>query len=93
MINWSNDKNTVLLIEKIAARAETKMWPNADCNKLTIMTAIEACHCNGNPLDLQRLLEANDGDFLHDVFGIVENINRETGRIKNYFSPRCSLTS
>jgi hypothetical protein len=51
---------------------------------------IEACHCNGNPLDLAALLAAPTTDFMHDVFGIMANINRETGTLENCFSPRYS---
>lgn len=51
---------------------------------------ITACHCNGNPLDLQGLLEAPSGDFWHDVGGIRRHIDRTTGQLGDCFSPRCS---
>jgi hypothetical protein len=49
---------------------------------------ITACHCNGNPLRLQELLDADDFNFSHDVFGIQRHINRETGKLENCFLPR-----
>lgn len=52
---------------------------------------IEACHCSGNPLDLEKLLRAPDSDFGHDVFGIRRYLNRSTGELTQCFSPRCSL--
>jgi hypothetical protein len=51
---------------------------------------VSACHANGNPLDLTRLLAADDFNFAHDVFGIDRHIDRETGELQNFFSPRFS---
>lgn len=50
-----------------------------------------ACHCNGCPLDLTRLLVAPEFDFAHDVFGIREHIDRRTGHLADCFLPRCAL--
>ena len=63
---------------------------NFKCDQFTLMMDITATHCNGNPLKLFALKEAEDFDFYHDVFGIVNNIDRETGKLKNCFSPRYS---
>ena len=52
---------------------------------------ITACHANGNPLRLQDLLDADDGNFGHDVFGIRRHLDRETGKLEGFFSPRFSL--
>ena len=48
---------------------------------------ITACHLH-TPLDLPALSAANDLEFAHDVFGIFENINRQTGDLENGFIPR-----
>lgn len=37
-------------------------------------------------LDLNKLYLSKVADFVHDILGIHENINRETGKI-NYFVP------
>lgn len=80
------------LIKKIAARAVTIAkerfikYSKQDCSM-----DITACHCNGNPLDLRKLLDADDFNFSHDVFGIARHIDRETGKLSNHFSPRCSI--
>lgn len=47
---------------------------------------ITACHANGNPLDLH----ADDFNFTHDVCGIARHINRDTGKLENFFVPRMS---
>jgi hypothetical protein len=52
---------------------------------------IEACHCNGMPLDLGKLLAADEFNFAHDIFGIRRHINRKTGEIEGCFVPRCAL--
>lgn len=49
---------------------------------------ITATHCNGCPLRLKDLLEADDSNFMHDVMGIAHNINRISGEIENHFLPR-----
>jgi hypothetical protein len=51
---------------------------------------IEADHCNGNPIDLDQLLNSSDADFSHDVLGIRRFIDRATGKLGGCFSPRCS---
>jgi hypothetical protein len=40
------------------------------------------------PLDLELLLDADDSDLIHDVFGIMQNIDLDTGRLRNSFVPR-----
>lgn len=62
-----------------------------DYDRMEAEMDITACHCNGTPLDLNKLLNAPDFDFSHDVFGIRKHINWTTGEIEGFFSPRCSL--
>lgn len=51
---------------------------------------IAAAHCNGSPLLLVSLRDADDFNFAHDVFGIRRHINRDTGKLENCFVPRFS---
>lgn len=51
---------------------------------------VAACHLNGNSLKLKELLTAPDFDFIHDVMGIRQHINRKTGQLENCFVPRFS---
>lgn len=57
---------------------------------LDVVMDLRACHANGNPLKLQELLDAKDSDFMHDLCGIQRHINRSTGQLEDYFSPRYS---
>lgn len=62
-------------------------------DRLSATMDIEACHCNGMPLDLAKLLAAPDADFGHDVFGIRRYLDRTTGWIADRFVPRCARTT
>jgi hypothetical protein len=59
-------------------------------DRMTCELDLEAAHAQF-PLDLVRLLSADDGNFGHDVFGIRRYINRETAELENLFVPRCCL--
>lgn len=87
MINWTATNEEVKAISKIAARAQAL---NHEYGFTCAMMDIEACHCNGNKLNLTGLLEADDFNFAHDVFGIANNIDRDTGKLLNCFLPRFS---
>jgi len=77
------------LIEKIADRA-IGQYPEGD--RLTFEIDIEAVHGNNVRLRLKELLEAGDYDFRHDISGIYNNMNRETGKLENFFLPRYSMS-
>lgn len=64
---------------------------NLQRSKVGIMMDLEAAHCNGCILRLDDLLDANDGEFMHDLIGIQTNLNRETGELTNCFVPRFSI--
>lgn len=49
---------------------------------------ITACHANGCPLRLQELLKADNFNFGHDILGIRNCIDRETGKLVGHFRPR-----
>jgi len=58
--------------------------------KLDLMMDLEYAH-GESPLDFEKLLAFDDGNFAHDIIGIYENFNRETLKMDNCFSPRCTL--
>jgi hypothetical protein len=58
---------------------------------LDLIMDITACHLNGCPLDLERLLTAPDFDFDHDVAGIHGYLDRKTGKLLDNFLPRYAL--
>lgn len=88
MIKWECTLEELEKISKICDRA----WPRHEAlgytDRLTMMMDLEACHCNGCPLDLDGLYHAQFIDFMHDVGGIGYYIDRETGCLTNCFLPR-----
>ena len=58
--------------------------------KLDIAMDISAVHCNGCPLRLETLRDADDFNFAHDILGIRRHLDRETGQLRDEFSPRFS---
>jgi hypothetical protein len=92
MIKWTTNKETMELESKVADRAIALAKKfGTKYNKMTAVMDIDACHSNGNPLRLADLLAADDTNFAHDIFGIRANINRETGKLENFFVPRYSI--
>lgn len=59
-------------------------------DKLSLMMDFEAVHSNGNPLDIDALKNFRTEDLIHDVAGILKNINRTNGKLENCFLPRCA---
>lgn len=76
------------MIRKIVKRAQCI---DPEYQTMDATMDIEAAHCSGNPLDLAKLLAADDMNLAHDVFGIRRHIDRETGKLTGCFSPRCSI--
>jgi len=50
-----------------------------------------ACH-KDVPLDLKKMLRADNFNFAHDFLGIRNHMNRETGKLSKHFLPRCALS-
>lgn len=74
------------LISKIADRAVAMFG----CRKLDIVMDITYCVEGGCNLDLEKLLEANDVNFSHDIAGIHSHLNHETKEMEHCFLPRCT---
>lgn len=90
MLNFDVSREESEYIRKIALRAMKLPWGNAP-NLIQLLMDITGTHCNGFPLDLARLLAADDFNFAHDVGGIVRHVNRETGQLMDQFTPRYAL--
>lgn len=75
-----------LIVDRAVEMAESKEIP---LDKHRLHMDISAVHANGCPLELDRLLKADDFNFTHDVFGIMRHINRKTGKLTGFFLPRC----
>lgn len=87
MINFDITKAETRLIHKIVMRAVDK---DSELDTLDLHMDIAACHKNGCPLDLEKLLAFDEFNFAHDIYGIRGHIDRKTGQLLDFFSPRCS---
>lgn len=85
MINWNKitkeDQNICI---KIINRAKNLIEIK---DRIGAEMDIQAAHITC-PLKLKELLAADNFNFMHDVCGISNNINRETGELENCFVPR-----
>ncbi len=52
---------------------------------------IVLCHNHGCPLMLAELLAASADEFTHDMIGIRDFLNRNTGKLEGIFHPRYAL--
>lgn len=73
------------LISKVADRALLYLegW-----SKFVIVMDLDNCINGGCDLDLEGMLECEPCDLLHDVTGINQNLNHQTHKLENCFSPR-----
>ena len=88
-INWKTSKADFDLLTHIADRAvglATSLGENYPMqDALMDLTAV---HANGCPLRLKEMLDADRYNFVHDIWGIRANLDRNTGKLKNCFTPR-----
>jgi len=88
MIDWGKGEiEDIRTISKIVKRV-VKEHPQAMLDYMTSIMDLQACHTHGCALDLDRMKEAKTGDLLHDVCGINNHLDRETGELTNCFLPR-----
>ena len=86
MINWEKaSAKDYEVVSKIAKRA-LELLPVSDFQACTM--DIIATHISGCPLDLAKLLKADNSNFLHDICGINKHIDRATGKLQDCFAPR-----
>lgn len=86
-ISFKVSPEDATLIAAIERRVGERVARDARQDLVMDLTALQA---NAEPpYDLARLLSFPDHDFWHDVGGIRQNLNRETGALDNFFAPRC----
>lgn len=82
------------LIDRIAERAVSMAKEQgSEYSKSSAMMDLESAHLDC-PLKLDELLNADNFNFSHDVFGIANHIDRSTypGKLTGCFLPRYALT-
>jgi hypothetical protein len=91
-MKFSASKFELQVISQIAKRAvNMSNEVGLKYDQMSAMMDIEAVHSNDTALDLNALLNADNFNFAHDVFGIYRHIDRTTGKLQDCFSPRFTL--
>ncbi len=85
------EADTIAAIANRYWRLCTRYGRTPIASVLAVAMDIEGAHCNGCPLQLVELLTAPDATFMHDVVGIIESIDRRTGKLAGIFSPRFAV--
>lgn len=81
----------VEMAAKVADRASAQIVKASGGRVSFIMDLMAADGVNGNPpIDFDRLLAADEFNFIHDVCGITRHLDRETGKLTGCFLPRFS---
>ncbi|WP_414462924.1 hypothetical protein [Hyphomicrobium sp. DY-1] len=89
MVRFDVSKREEKLVRRVVTRAVALAADHGEkLDHLSTTMDLHATIANGCPLDLDRLLAADNFNFLHDVFGISRHLDRETGKLQNHFRPR-----
>ncbi len=59
----------------------------------TLTMDVTATHANGCPINLARLLDADDVTFGHDLTGIQSHLDRRNAKLRGGFAPRMTMTA
>lgn len=85
------------IVEEIAMRclkefeALDENAPDSERVKINIeMSVIAAYNHNEPKMNLVKLLESEEFDFMHDIAGISKHIDTKTGILGGCFIPRCA---
>ena len=84
-------KNDYKTIGKITTRAVALYKEHGiKLDRLSLLMDLEFTN-EVNPMRLDELLAADDGNFGHDISGIIRHFNRVTKVLDDCFSPRYSI--
>ena len=59
-------------------------------DRITLMISLEYANLSIN--ELKNLLSFDNGSFGHDVYGIDRYMSRDTHKLTDCFSPRCTMS-
>jgi hypothetical protein len=90
-VRFPTDPHDKELIRRITNRGWDIPWLRRSYeDKVSMTMDVSAVHANGNPLRLEDLLHADDFNFAHDMSGICNCLDRNTGKLTRNFLPRFS---
>lgn len=85
-VSFYSSPEEIELAQKIAKRAKTLLSADIMSTEMDVI----ATNANGCPLDMKKLLGFDDFNFAHDIGGIARHLDRTTGKLGDFFLPRCS---
>lgn len=91
MIDFAATAEDTRAIHDIAKRAATMLGEDLvelGFGMMDVEMDVTACHLNGCPLELADLLATDASNFGHDIGGIIQHLDRETGELRDCFVPR-----
>lgn len=90
-VSFQTSRREFDLIDEIVKRAWRYDWVRASHDQpMGLHMDIAATHANGCPLRLDDLLNADEFNFTHDISGIINCLDRDTGKLTRHFRPRFS---
>jgi hypothetical protein len=88
-MNMTATREDTEMIAEIAKRfVDLCKGMGQNVERISIIMDLTAAHTNGCPLRLQELAEADDFNLIHDVMGINQHLDRNTGTLTDCFVPR-----
>lgn len=88
-VSFNVSGDDAYLIDRIVERAEELCLAHGHTlDHLSTTMDLTAVHANGCPLDLTALAAADNFNLMHDVGGIARHLDRETGKLRDFFRPR-----
>jgi hypothetical protein len=89
-VNWNIKAHDECAIARIVERFLAFYGRSRRIEEIERRMDLIACHLNGCPLDLAKLEAFDDLNLVHDICGIGRHIDRRTGKLQNFFQPRCA---
>lgn len=92
MVSFDCSTNDREAVTRIATRAISvaERLTGTKLDQLEVEMDLIATHANGNPLNFAKLEGFDDFNLMHDMGGIRRHLNRDTGELTGFFSPRAS---
>lgn len=87
-MNW--DKATREDFGKVSEIVKRAREIHPEIDTVSLSMDLIATHSNGCEMDWDKLIAADNFNFMHDISGIMNCIDRNTGKLQNCFLPRCS---
>jgi len=75
-------------ISEVALVAKRAEGYGIQRKRMDLLMDIQAVQGSATPMNLVKLMGFGQGDFMHDITGIIAHLNRQTGELMDYFLPR-----